>query len=216
MIYQNIQIKKLKHATFQIFWNDKVIYIDPFRLENNLPKADYLFITHEHFDHFNPDDIRKILKEETKIITIELVAKEIKTWINTDNLIIVEPNNYYEIDDFSFQTTSAYNINKFRAPGEVFHPKEDKRVGYVLNLDGVKIYHCGDTDFIEEMKKLKDIDVALICVSGTYVMTPEEAAEAVNYFKPKIAIPMHYGEIVGSIDDAYKFKELAKVEVIID
>ncbi|MER3406952.1 MAG: Zn-dependent hydrolase, partial [Patescibacteria group bacterium] len=73
-----------------------------------------------------------------------------------------------------------------------------------------------DTDFIEEMKKLKDIDVALICVSGTYVMTPEEAAEAVNYFKPKIAIPMHYGEIVGSIDDAYKFKELAKVEVIID
>ncbi len=210
MLYQNIKIQKLKHATFLIEWQGKIIYLDPFHLSENLPKADYVFITHEHFDHYSPEDLRKITKDETKFISIREVTK------NLNNSLTVEPNGEYKLDNFSFKTIPAYNINKFREPGKVFHPKEDSKVGYILNLDNVLIYHAGDTDFIEEMKELKNINIALVPVSGTYVMTPEEATEAVNIFQPEIAVPMHYGEIVGTIDDAQKFKELAKVKVIID
>ncbi len=214
MKINNLEIKKLRHATFKIVFESKVIYIDPFRLPENQEKADYIFITHEHFDHCSPEDVKKILKDETKIITIDSVKEALKDL--TKNFIVVKPNQEFEIDDIKVKTIPAYNINKFRSPGIVFHPKEDGKVGFILEIKGKRIYHAGDTDFIEEMKELKDIDLALIPVSGTYVMTAEEAASAVNTFLPKIAIPMHYGEIVGSIEDAKKFKELSRVEVSLE
>ncbi len=214
MKINNIEIKKLRHATFKIIFDDKFIYLDPFRLPENQEKADYIFITHEHFDHCSAEDVKKILKNETKIITIESAKEELKNL--TQNFVIVKPNQEFEIDEIKVKTIPAYNINKFRSPGVVFHPKEDGKVGFILEIKGIKIYHAGDTDFIEEMKELKGIDVALVPVSGTYVMTAEESADAVNTFQPKIAIPMHYGEIVGSIEDAQKFRELSKVEVHIE
>lgn len=213
MIYNEVEIKKLRHASFLINFNNLNIYLDPFRLDNDLPRADYVFITHDHFDHFSSNDLKKIFKESTKIVSVISVIKEIRNWTRLDDLV-VEPNNEYVFGEINFMTLPAYNINKFKSPNEVFHPRELGNVGYILNLDNVLIYHAGDTDFIEEMKSLKNIDIALVPVSGIYVMTAEEAAQAVNTFSPQVAIPMHYGEIVGSIDDANKFKDLSKVEVV--
>ncbi|MCS7200837.1 MAG: MBL fold metallo-hydrolase [Patescibacteria group bacterium] len=215
MNYGDVAITKLKHASFLINFENQNIYIDPFRIDDNSPKADYVFITHSHFDHFSLDDLKKIVSKETKIISVSSVVEEIRKWARLNDLI-VKPENDYSFEGLNFKTLPAYNTNKFKSPEEVFHPRSEQSVGYVIRLDKVSIYHTGDTDFIEEMKFLREegVDVALVPVSGIYVMTPEEAASAVNYFLPKIAIPMHYGEIIGSFEDAKKFKELSKVEVV--
>lgn len=213
MQYQGINLQKLKHASFLINFKGLNIYLDPFKIEDNFPKADYIFITHNHFDHFSPPDVKKILKESTKIISVQSVINEIRNWTRLSDLVVV-PNKDYNFDEINFRTLPAYNVNKFKSANEVFHPREVGNVGYILKLDNILVYHAGDTDFIEEMKDLKDINIALVPVSGIYVMTAEEAAQAVNTFRPEIAMPMHYGEIVGTIDDANKFKELSKVEVV--
>jgi L-ascorbate metabolism protein UlaG (beta-lactamase superfamily) len=114
----------------------------------------------------------------------------------------------------SVEAVPAYNTNKFRTPGKVYHPKEEGRIGYIITMNGVRIYHAGDTDHIPEMKNIK-VDIALLPVSGTYVMTADEAAKAVAEIKPKIAIPMHYGAIVGDVNDAQKFQKLATCKVTI-
>jgi L-ascorbate metabolism protein UlaG (beta-lactamase superfamily) len=207
--YKGIKIFWLGHSGFKIK-NSRTIYIDPFNIKPSEP-ADLILITHEHFDHFSTKDIKKILNrsiavcpEFCKFEFLRLGVKEILT---------VEPGKKYSIGETEIEAFPAYNINKFRSPGVVYHPKKDKRVGYLITLNGVKIYHAGDTDFIPEMKELKDIDIALLPVGGTYTMTAEEAAQAANTINPKVAIPMHYGEIVGSEKDAEKFKALAKCEV---
>jgi L-ascorbate metabolism protein UlaG (beta-lactamase superfamily) len=207
--YKGIKIFWLGHAGFKIK-NSRTIYIDPFNIKPSEP-ADLILITHEHFDHFSTKDIKKILNrsiavcpEFCKLEFLRLGVKEILT---------VEPGKKYSIGETEIEAFPAYNINKFRSPGVVYHPKKDKRVGYLITLNGVKIYHAGDTDFIPEMKELKDIDIALLPVGGTYTMTAEEAAQAANTINPKVAIPMHYGEIVGSEKDAEKFKALAKCKV---
>jgi L-ascorbate metabolism protein UlaG (beta-lactamase superfamily) len=124
----------------------------------------------------------------------------------------VKPGDKLKLGDVSIDVIPAYNLNKFREPGKVFHPKEDGKVGYIMGINGVRVYHAGDTDAIPEMKGLKP-DVALLPVSGTYVMTADEAAQAVKMVEPKLAIPMHYGVIVGTEQDAQKFKQLSTVEV---
>jgi L-ascorbate metabolism protein UlaG (beta-lactamase superfamily) len=126
--------------------------------------------------------------------------------------VIIKPGETKEVRGVTVQAVPAYNINKFRSPGQVFHPKEEGRVGYVIKVKGVTIYHAGDTDAIPEVKGL-NVDIALLPVSGTYVMTAEEAIELANTMKPKVAIPMHYGAIVGSEADAKRFKEGVKGRV---
>lgn len=213
MKYQNLEILRLNHSAFKIK-NKKIIYLDPFQIAPD-EKADIIFITHEHFDHCSLEDIRKILSENTKIVASLLCQNELKD-LKIKEIKYVKPFENFEIEGIKVETVPAYNLNKFRAPGKVFHPKEEPRVGYVLEIEGIMIYHAGDTDNIPEMANLKNIDLALLPVSGTYVMTAEEAVEAVKVISPKLAIPMHYGAIVGSIDDANKFKSLSpvKVEVI--
>jgi len=211
MNYQNLEILRLVHAAFKIKSN-KVIYIDPFNLPGDQEKGDLVFITHEHFDHFSIEDLKKICDEKTIIVASALCKDGLKDLIYKE-VKFVQPNQEFDIEGIKVETIPAYNINKFREPGKVFHPKGEPRVGYVLEIDGVRIYHAGDTDNIEEMKDLKNIDIALLPVSGTYVMTAEEAADAAQVINPKIAVPMHYGAIVGSIEDAKRFKELLKVQV---
>ncbi|HEX9973886.1 MAG TPA: MBL fold metallo-hydrolase [bacterium] len=185
----------LGHDAFRIEDEGKQIYIDPWKLSSNPVKADYIFVTHSHYDHFSMEDISKITKETTKIIGTTDVAKQIES-----DAIAMNPNQEQIIDALKVTTIPAYNI------GKKFHPKEKNWVGFIIVLsDGTSIYHAGDTDFIPEMKSLK-VDIALLPVSGTYVMTADEAIEAANTFKPKIAIPMHFGEIVGTESDAQKFK----------
>jgi L-ascorbate metabolism protein UlaG (beta-lactamase superfamily) len=210
--YGNIKISWLGHDAFRLK-NSKIIYFDPYEISSG-DKADIILITHEHFDHMSINDIKKIADQHTLIVAPSICGNELKR-LKVKEVKLVKPGDKMNIENVEISAIPAYNVNKFRSPGRVFHPKEDGRVGYIIIFDGVKIYHAGDTDLIPEMKDLQP-DIALIPVSGTYVMTADEAAEAIKIIKPKIAIPMHYGSIVGSISDANRFKELAKnVEVII-
>jgi len=210
--YNDIEIFWLGHASFLITDGENNYYIDPFKIKPR-EKADAILVTHDHFDHLSLEDIRKILKPETYLIAPEGCRDKLKL-LGSGIIKIIKPGESVEVKGARVEAVPAYNVNKFRAPGVVYHPKEEGFVGYVLEVKGVRIYHAGDTDFIPEMRDLK-VDVALVPVSGTFVMTAEEAAEAVNTFKPKVAIPMHYGAIVGGKSDAERFEELAKVEVVI-
>lgn len=202
MIVENIHW--LGHDSFRIEDEGKQIYIDPWKLSAKTVKADYIFVTHSHYDHFSKEDINKIKTDSTRIIAPVDVAKEVGK-----NAVAINPNQEITIDQLKIKAIPAYNI------GKKFHPKTNNWIGFIITFsDGTSVYHAGDTDFIPEMKNLK-VDIALLPVSGTYVMTADEAIQAANLFQPKIVIPMHYGEIVGSKNDAEKFKAGFNGETVI-
>ena len=198
----------LGHDTF-IIENDKTIYIDPIKLKGRLLKADVVLITHDHFDHCSPDDVAKVAKDDTVIVTIAAAAQKLK-----GDVRVVKPGESLVVQGIPIETVPAYNVSKFRSPGVPFHPKESGHVGFIITVGGQRIYHAGDTDVIPEMDDI-ETDVALLPVGGTYTMTADEAAEAANRIKPKLAIPMHWGGIVGSASDAQRFSDLCQMEVVI-
>lgn len=219
MDYQQLKISHFEHDCFQIKAQNKVIYFDPFNLKADQSElADYIFLTHEHFDHCSKNDLEKITGNKTIVVAAQECEPQLRN-LRAKEIVYVLPGQEMELVDLQVEVVPAYNINKFRSDNLPFHPKEDHQVGYVLTIKDVRIYHAGDTDKIPEMSELKYIDLALLPVSGTYVMTYKEAVEAVQIIKPKIAIPMHYGSVVGGINDAEKFKAEAekfgiKVEII--
>ena len=187
--YEGVKISWLGHDGFRIS-DDVVIYIDPFNI-SSVKKADVILLTHEHFDHLSLDDIRRITSTDTVIVAPSICESSL-TGVKAKQVITISPGEKVDLPGgVTVEAIPAYNINKFRAPGKVFHPKEEGRVGYILNIKGVKIYHAGDTDFIPEMKNLKNISVALLPSGGTYTMDNSEAAEAALAIKPEVAIPMH-------------------------
>ena len=210
--YGEVGITWLGHDGFRIVGGGKVIYIDPYQIRGG-PEADLVLVSHDHFDHLSLDDLKKITGEGTVIVAALNCSGKVKG-VKAREVRYVKPGDKTTVDDIEVEVIHAYNVNKFRSPGVVFHPKEYNGVGYVLSISGVRIYHAGDTDNIPEMQELRP-DVALLPVSGTYVMTAEEAAEAVKRIEPKVAIPMHYGAIVGTEEDARRFKQLAPCEVVI-
>lgn len=201
-----------EQSSLRISYNNYVIYFDPYLLHNEYKfDADYIFITHSHYDHFSPEDILSIKNNNTKIITPYDLENELyNLGFNKNNILLVKPNNNYQIDNIIFSTVPAYNINKN------FHKKEYNWVGYIIDLDK-RIYFAGDTDNIPEIRNIK-CDIACVPIGGTYTMDKYEAVELIKSIKPKITVPIHYKTIVGSIDDAYKFKELlqdtTKVEIL--
>ena len=202
-------IDVLCHSSIRIE-EDKIIYVDPFKIEQKYNDADYIFCTHSHYDHFSPEDIEKVKKEDTIIIVPSDIEEQARNIFN-NNVVIVEPAKEYQIKDLKFKTTYAYNINK------KFHPKENKWVGYIIELNNKKYYIAGDTDNIEEIQNI-ECDIALIPIGGTFTMDYKESAELANTIKADIVIPTHYGSIVGEKEDAIKFKELVKdkkVEILI-
>lgn len=192
-------IRWLGHASFKIK-DEKVIYIDPWKLKDTEP-ADIILITHDHYDHCSPEDVKKIKKDTTWLVAPADCASKF-----SGNVKVVKPNEKFTVEGVEIETVPAYNLNKD------FHPKSNQWVGYIVTVKGARIYHTGDSDFVPEMKNLK-VDIALFPVGGTYTMTADEAAQAVNTMKPKVAIPMHYGTIVGSAKDVERFKKLCNVEV---
>ena len=195
-----IQIWRLAHACFRIqAANGKIIYLDPFKVSQEYNDANIVCITHQHYDHCSKEDIKKLINPETIIICPPDCQNKL-SGLTFKDMKLVKPGMKFSIEGIQIKTVPAYNTNK------QFHLKEQEWVGYIINTDGKWIYHCGDSDFIPEMRQLKNIDIALLAVSGTYVMTAEEAANAANVFKPKVAVPMHYGAIIGTKEDAERFK----------
>lgn len=196
---ENVEV--LCHSSIR-FNKEKVIYIDPFKIDKNYNDADIIFITHDHYGHYSEEDIDKVKKQDTIIIAPEkLVTKILKKGFKQDHIIIVEPNKKYIVQNIKFETIPAYNINK------QFHPKENGWVGYIIEIKGIRYYIAGDTDTTEENKQVK-CDVAFIPIGGTYTMDFKEAAYLVNEIKPEIAVPIHYGSIVGTNQDAADFIKL--------
>lgn len=189
----------LGHSSIKIR-SDKVIYIDPWKLKE-AEKADIVLVSHSHGDHFSLEDIRKIQKDTTLVICppdCRGIAGNVKT---------VKPGDRVEADGIAVEVVPSYNTNKD------FHPRKNNWAGFIITVEGKRIYYCGDTDFIPEMEGGIKADIVIIPVGGTYTMTAEEAARAVNAIKPELAIPIHYDDIVGSIEDARKFKNLSRVPV---
>jgi predicted Zn-dependent hydrolases of the beta-lactamase fold len=201
---ENIEV--LCHSSIRIN-KEKVIYIDPFKINKNYNDADIIFITHDHYDHYSEEDIDKVIKEDTTIvISKDLLKKLLKKGINKNAIIVAEPNKEYETQGINFNTIPAYNINK------KFHPKENNWLGYIITINNVKYYVAGDTDITDENRKVK-CDVAFVPVGGTYTMDFKEAARLINEIKPKIAVPIHYGSIVGTKQDARNFINLLNSEI---
>lgn len=206
----------LKYGSLHIFWHghaafrvegDFRLYFDPYELKGELPPADLVLISHEHFDHLSLADLRKITTPASVIVAPAIAASELLK-LRHDNIHYLPVGNSFAFRGARIQGVAAYNVNKFRSPGKPFHPKEDHKLGYVVEWDGVRLYHAGDTDAVDEMKQLGAIDVAMLPVSGTYVMTPQEAASAVEMIKPQAVIPMHWGSIVGTHRDAEQFEAM--------
>jgi L-ascorbate metabolism protein UlaG (beta-lactamase superfamily) len=181
----------LGHDGFRID-ADKIIYIDPYHIRSKTP-ADIILVTHDHYDHCSPDDIKKIQKKDTTIVTDKSSAAKLSGEVR-----IVKPGDSLTVQGIGIEVVPAYNTNK------QFHPKAAGMLGFVVTIDGVRIYHAGDSDFFPEMNNIK-ADIALLPVSGTYVMTADEAAQAALAMNPKVAVPMHYGDIVGTASDAQTF-----------
>lgn len=196
----------LGHSSFR--WDgSKIIYFDPWKLPGAPAKADIIFISHEHFDHFSKNDIMLVASKDTVVICpkeVEGQAGSLRRSVK--EIRPVAPGDDSELSGVKIKAVPSYNTNKN------FHTKASKKVGYIVTMDGVSVYHAGDTDNIPEMKDYR-CDVALLPVGGTYVMTAGEAAQAALAVKPKMAIPMHYGEVAGSAADAIEFRDLLKGKI---
>ena len=199
-------IEVLYHSSIRID-KEKIIYIDPFKIDKNYNDADIIFITHDHYDHYSEEDIDKVINENTTIIIPEeLLTKLLRKGINKNAIITVEPNKNYMVQGIKFETISAYNTNK------TFHPKENGWVGYIIIINGIRYYIAGDTDITEENKEVR-CDVAFVPVGGTYTMDFKEASSLINEINPKIAVPIHYGSVVGTEQDAIDFVRLLHPEI---
>jgi L-ascorbate metabolism protein UlaG (beta-lactamase superfamily) len=187
-------ISWLGHAAFRID-GDITVYIDPFNVSGG-PTADLILVTHTHYDHYSPDDIKKISGPNTTLV----ITEDAHVDANID-VIRAAPGAALDVKGVQVSAVAAYNKTK------AFHPKSNRWVGYILTMNGKKIYHTGDTDFIDEMSGIEP-DVALVPVGGTYTMDASEAAQAVKSMSAGSAVPMHWGEIVGERNDAEEFKRL--------
>jgi L-ascorbate metabolism protein UlaG (beta-lactamase superfamily) len=218
MDYQGVAIARPGHDTV-VLQGAKTVVIDPFRI-NALDTygADLVLLTHDHFDHLSPEDLaRTIDPKKTALVGPESCMDKLlalKAW----EIEFMVAGNQRAVNNVVIRAVPAYNLNKFKSPGVPFHPKEAGYLGYIITLNEATFYHAGDTDFIDEMQNLGPIDVMFVPVSGTYVMTVDEAVEAVQAVKPKVAVPMHYGAIVGDKAQAEAFKQkvgdFCRVEIL--
>jgi L-ascorbate metabolism protein UlaG (beta-lactamase superfamily) len=200
-------IEWLGHAGFRINTRAGIVYIDPYRVENG-PPADLILITHDHFDHFSRDDVVRLAGRRTTAIAPATVTEQLK-----GRTVSIAPGETVEVDELEITALPAYNTNKLDSAGKPFHSRDAGWVGFVLRDGARRIYHSGDTDVIPEMDQAAGVDVALLPVSGTYVMSALEAAEAARRIDPAVAVPMHWGTVIGSKVDAEAFASAAPVEV---
>ena len=197
-----VTIDWLGHAGFKITASMR-IYIDPWKIKDSPHDADVVLISHDHYDHYVAEDVHKVAAPATRLIaSADVVAKH-------GSGQSLAPGQTLRIESLSLTATAAYNIDKD------FHPKANNWLGFVIELDGKRIYYAGDTDHIPEMNDVGNIDLALLPVGGTYTMDPAQAADVANQLNPKAALPYHWGDIVGSRKDADHFAELCKCPTVV-
>ena len=186
---------------------NKIIYIDPYTIDKEYKDADFVLFTHNHYDHFSKDDIKKVIKEDTKYVVPQKMYEEVLgIGINESDILIVYPNNSYEICGIKFNTVPSYNQKK------TFHPKENNWLGYILDINGYRYYILGDTDVVDEIMDV-ECDVAFVPIGGYYTMDYIEAAKYINKIKPKIVVPVHYGTIVGKKESENKFMNILDKDI---
>ena len=205
---ENITV--LTHSSIRIKDADRTIYIDPFKVEDEPKDADFILVTHDHFDHFSPEDIAKIAKADTILVAPEKMAKKAQEAADlVGEITTVRPNEKYEIAGLKFETVPAYNTLK------PFHPKKAGWVGYILEIDRKCIYIAGDTDATKEAEQVK-CDIAMIPIGGTYTMDAKKAAKLINVMKPAVVIPTHYGSVAGKPEDGKTFAMLVEEPVEVE
>jgi L-ascorbate metabolism protein UlaG (beta-lactamase superfamily) len=193
------KIQWLGHASIRIE-AEKIIYIDPWKIKGG-PKADLILISHSHHDHLSPVDIEKIRKKGTVIVAAADAAAKL-----SGDVRALKPGDKETVEGITIEAVPAYNI------GKPYHPKANQWIGFILTVEGKTIYYGGDTDAVPEMKAIK-ADIWILPVGGTYTLSAKEAAEVVNMFRPQVAIPIHCGDLVGTLEDAATFKKLSKTSV---
>lgn len=211
VVFRGVRIGRLCHAAFRLEGDGVVVYIDPFRVERVARDGDVAICTHDHYDHCSVEDLSKVLKEDGVVVAATNCSRRLSGVKYEVELL--KPGEEVSVKGVRVRAVPAYNV------GKPFHPRPYGGIGVIVELGGVKVYHAGDTDLIPEMEGLRSqVDVALLPVSGVYVMNADEAAEAARRIGPELAIPMHYGAIVGSERDAEKFRKalegVCRVEVI--
>lgn len=196
------KLRRLGHDSFR-FDGPPVIYIDPWKLPTGSPRAEMILVTHDHFDHCSPEDVQRVSGPNTVVIACPSAAAKLP------GARSLRPGEKMSVGEVAVEAVPAYNVNKFRSPGVLFHPQAAGHNGYIVTVGGERLYHAGDTDHIPEMAGYR-CDVALLPISGTYVMTADEAAAAAADIQPRVAVPMHYGDIVGGVTDVERFKGLCE------
>lgn len=199
----------LGHDSFRID-GSATVYIDPWKLPAGQPQADLILVTHDHYDHLDLGDIARLAGPDTVVVGPASVTSQVEDL----ETVTVAPGEKVEVRGIPVETVAAYNLDKFRAPGQPFHPREAGYVGFIVTVDEVRYYHAGDTDAIPEMREVR-AHVALLPVSGTYVMTCEEACHACDLLSAEAAVPMHYADIVGDTDDAERFRAGCRIPVTV-
>lgn len=204
-------IRVLTHSSIRL--QDKyIIYIDPFQVRDTPHDADFILFTHDHHDHFSPEDVQKVIRPDTKIIAPEGMSDKAESVVPSEGAFYaVKPNTVKEIGGFIVETVPAYNVLK------PFHPRKAGWVGYIIKICGKRVYIAGDTDATDDNRGIS-CEVAMVPVGGTYTMDAKKAAELVNTIHPEIAIPTHYGSAVGDESAGETFRSLVqspiKVEIV--
>ena len=200
-------IEVFTQSSIRIKSSHGTIYLDPFQMKQEPHDADYVLITHDHYDHFSVDDIKKVAKKSTILVVPARMEDDAKELANdVASIVTVKPGVYKEISGLEIETIPAYNTVK------PFHPRRAEWVGYILRADGKRIYVAGDTGLTKEARQVK-CDIALLPVGGTYTMDTRRAAELANTIRPEYVIPTHYGSIVGKQSDGQTFASLVKSPV---
>jgi len=208
--YKDFEIIATGHAGFIVRSESLGVSLafDPYDISGEFAGVDYVFISHPHFDHCDPNSIKKLITPKTKIVAPTSCREELSVF--QSQVDHYQQGDKVSLGPLKYWGIPAYNLDKFRTPNEVFHPMELGGVGFVVEIDNTRFYHAGDTDKVEEMAQLKKIDVAFLPISGTFVMTIDEAIDAAKMINAKLTIPMHFGKLLGSVAEANRFQNLLK------